>query len=44
VPPLFEHGMMEEVTRLLSGDDSFLGFTSFAGLLLDSEQKKSEMD
>lgn len=37
VAPLCEHGMMEEVTWLLSGDDSFLGFT---GLLLESEQKK----
>lgn len=38
--PLCEHGIMEEETRLLSGDDSFCGFTSFTGLLLESEQKK----
>lgn len=38
--PLCEHGIMEEETGLLSGDDSFFGFTSFTGLLLESEQKK----
>ncbi len=27
------HGMMEEEAKLLSGDDTFLGFTSFTGLL-----------
>lgn len=37
---LCEHGIMEEETGLLSGDDSFFGFTSFTGLLLESEQKK----
>ncbi len=32
------HGMMEEEAKLLSGDDTFLGLSSFTGLLLKSKK------
>ncbi len=32
------HGMMEEEADLLSGDDTFLGLSSFTGLLLKSKK------